>query len=152
MLICTNFRIMHKIVTLEYGINVHLCLSIFGKFSHLYTLILTCTFINFWDFFLVHNQNLEFLIVSCCCMSFIVANLSTYLYIVKIPTCMFIQACAFIVLKQISHLYVYYHLYVYSVLQSTFVPKQQQHSKGALDKLKMLKTLLSWLAFQIFQF
>ena len=34
----------------------------------------------------------------------------------KIPTCTFIQACMFILLEKISHLYVYYHLYVYSVL------------------------------------
>ena len=36
-----------KHTTLEYGINVHVRLLIFGKFSHLYGLIPYCTFINF---------------------------------------------------------------------------------------------------------
>ena len=38
--------------TLEYGINVHVRLLIFGKNSHLYALIPTYILINFWDFVL----------------------------------------------------------------------------------------------------
>ena len=38
----------HLPPTLEYGISVHVRLLIFRNFSHLYSLIPACTFINFW--------------------------------------------------------------------------------------------------------
>ena len=56
--------------TLEYEINVHVRLLIFGKFSHLYALIPACMFINFWDFVLSQDQNIN--------IAAIVVNLSTY--------------------------------------------------------------------------
>ena len=51
------------LITLESGIDVHVCLLIFGKFSHLYALIPACTFINFWYFVPYQDQKLESAVV-----------------------------------------------------------------------------------------
>ena len=53
----------------------------------------------------------------------------------KIPTCTFIQACMFIVLEELSHLYVYYHLYVYSVLKSTCRSPQKKSYTPLVHKI-----------------
>ena len=61
---------IHNACTLEYEINVHVRLLIFGKFSHLYALIPACTFINFWEIVLDQDQNIE--------IAVILVHLSTY--------------------------------------------------------------------------
>ena len=39
--------------------------------------------------------------------------MKSQIHVYKTPTCTFIQACMFIILEKTSHLYVYYHMYVY---------------------------------------
>ena len=54
----------------------------------------------------------------------------------KIPTCMFIKACMFILFEKNSHLHVYSNLYYYSALKSNQkVQKTEMTQDGVLYSL-----------------